>query len=56
MFMTPEASKTGGSSLRGACAHYRTGSFAEAAQFVAAIAEVAEADGNSPTSTFVPKG
>ena len=40
----------------GACAHYRTGSFAEAAKFVAAIAEVAEATGQFPDIDLRPEG
>jgi pterin-4a-carbinolamine dehydratase len=40
----------------GACAHYRTGSFAEGAKFVAGIAEVAEAMGQFPDIDLRPEG
>lgn len=40
----------------GACAHYRTESFAEGAAFVAAIAEVADAIGHVPDIDLRPDG
>ncbi|HET9260153.1 MAG TPA: 4a-hydroxytetrahydrobiopterin dehydratase [Acidimicrobiia bacterium] len=40
----------------GACAHYRTRSFADAAKFVAAVAEVADATGHFPDIDLRPDG